>query len=318
MKKFALVGVVSKPVKSTFSHNGGWTRTLKSILEDKFQMEIPIISEKDDWSEFDVLFITEGVNFKPGGFNFFGGVQQPQIDRLRMLSEYKGKVISLSGELDYNIVMNKRKELADYDFTFEVPQTLDLLKVSNKLVLGDSHSISVFKEGHTISRNDGKTLRGFLNKGINTFLPEGTKELIFYAGNIDMRFHIFNPRREGSYKEKCMELISRLETQLLDLNLEKTTCVKLIPIENESRKLPGTGKLDGFNFYGSFEQRQEAVKFYNNELELMCKNNGFDILSWDFDYNVELDFKNMEARQSVHLRPDAYMDYSKNNELKLF
>ena len=295
MNRFALVGIVSKPVKSSFSHNGGWTMTLKSILEDKFKMEIPIISEKDDWSEFDTLFVTEGVNFKPGGFNFFGGVQQPQIDRLRMLSEYNGRVISLSGELDYNIVMNKRKELVDYDFKFDVPKSLDLLKVSDKLVLGDSHSISVFKKGHTISRNDGKTLRG-----------------------LDMRFHIFNPRREGTYEDKCKELISRLETQLLDLNLQKTTCVKLIPIENESRKLPGTGKLDGLNFYGSFEQRQEAVNFYNNELESMCKNNGFDILSWDFDYNVELDFKNMEARQSVHLRPDAYMDYTNKNELKLF
>ena len=55
------------------------------------------------------------------------------------------------------------------DWTFEIPQTLDLLKTSDKLVLGDSHSISVYKEGHTISRNDGKTLKGFLNKGLQNY-----------------------------------------------------------------------------------------------------------------------------------------------------
>lgn len=317
MKKFALAGVVGKPVTSTFSHNGGWTNTLKSILESKFNTEIALLSEKDDWNEYDVLFLTEGVNFKPGSFNFFGGVQPPQIERLRMLNEYKGRVISLSGELDYNIVMQKRKELAEYDWTFEIPQTLDLLKTSDKLVLGDSHSISVYKEGHTISRNDGKTLKGFLNKGLQNYVPDNMKELIFYAGNIDVRFHIFNPNRPGTPKEKIQTLIDKLGTELLSLNLDKVTCVKLIPIESEDRKIPGTGQLDKKNFYGSFEQRQAAVKMFNTELQRMCEKNGFDILTWNFDYDQELDFGFMEARQSVHLRPTAYFDHN-YEQTKLF
>ena len=37
---------------------------------------------------------------------------------------------------------------------------------TNKLILGDSHSVSIYKPGYCINRNDGKTLNGFLNIGI--------------------------------------------------------------------------------------------------------------------------------------------------------
>ena len=317
MKKVAIAGVIGNPPQSMFSHNAGWTKTLKSIIEHKCKMDVPIITEKDNWNDYDQILLSEGVNFT-GSFNFFGGVQQKQIDRLKKLYEFKGSVKSLSGLLDYNIPMEKRKELQEYDWKFEIPDQIDILDLSDKLVLGDSHSVSVHKKGHTISRNDGKTLRGFLNKGIENYIPFGTKELIFYAGNIDMRFHMFNPKRSGDYTVHCVDLISRLEAQLLDLELDKITCVKLIPIEDESRKIPGTGKLDNQNFHGSREERSQAVLLFNDLLESMCKRNSFDILSWDFDYNYPLSFDHMEARQSVHIRPSSYMFNENKNQNELF
>lgn len=41
--KVALVGVVSNPVTSLNSHNGGWTLVLKNILN------ADVLTEKGDW-----------------------------------------------------------------------------------------------------------------------------------------------------------------------------------------------------------------------------------------------------------------------------
>lgn len=305
--KIAIAGIVCNVVVSNFSHNGGWTKTIKSILEHKLNQSIDIINHKDDWNLYDLIILTEGVNYKEGSFNFFGGVQPDQIIRLEKLNKFNGKLRSIEEVIDYNIVMNKRKELKDFNWTYEVPKVIKLINLNNKLVLGDSHSVSVFKEGHTISRNDGKTLKGFLNKGIKSYLENDTKELIFYAGNIDVRFHLFNPKRPIPFKQKIDSLILEMSNQLLNLNLDKVTCVKLIPIENIDRKIPKSGQLDGKNYYGSLEDRMEAVVYFNNKLEKMCNKNGFNILSWDFDYTKPLPFEYMEARQSVHLRPSSYI-----------
>lgn len=305
--KVALAGIIQDPSTSTFSHNAGWTFVIKSIMENYLNTDIDIIKENDNWDKYSIILLSEGVNFKEGSFNFFGGVQQKQINKLEKLYNYKGRVLSLSGKLDYNIVMQKRKELANYDFVFDIPEEINILKSSKKLVLGDSHSISVFKPGFTISRNDGKTLRGFLKKGIKEYISDDINELIFYAGNIDIRFHMFNPNRIGDYKVFCDELLLELEKQLLNLNIPNITCVKLLPIEDESRKLPKTGQLDGLNFYGSMNERLLAVNYFNDKLEKICNRNNFKILNWNFDYSEPLNFQYMEARQSVHLRPSSYM-----------
>lgn len=303
--KVGLIGVVNNPVLSDNSHNGGWTKTLISILENNLGLSVDVLKDEEEWNNYETLYLTEGVNYKENVFNFFGGVQDKQISRLKKFSEYKGNVISLSGLVDYNVVMNKRKELANYNFKFKVPKTLDIINTSKDLILGDSHSISAFKDGQTISRNDGKTLRGFLNNGISNYIPKHIEKLTFYAGNIDVRFHMFNPKRPTNYRSLIEDLISRLESQLLDLNLKTIRLVELLPIEDESRKLPKTGQLDGLNFYGTKDQRSEAVIYFNKKLEYMCLKNGFEYLRWDL--GSTLCFSDMEAKQSVHLRPSSYM-----------
>lgn len=307
MRKVALAGIIGNPVTSNSSHNGGWTKTVKSILEDKLNQSIDIINQRDDWDSYDLIILTEGVNYKEGSFNFFGGVQQDQITRLEKLKNFKGQVRSVEEVVDYNIVMEKRKELKEFGWKYKVPAVIKLKEMSDKLVLGDSHSVSVFKEGHTIYRNDGKTLKGFLKKGIKSYLKDGIKELIFYAGNIDVRFHLFNPDRPTPFIEKIDGLIMELSKQLVELNLNKVTCVKLLPIENIDRKLPKTGQLDGKNYNGTWQERMDAVNYFNGKLEEMCNAYNFNILSWDFDYSSPLSFDHMEARQSVHLRPSSYM-----------
>ncbi len=300
--KIAIAGVVSNVVLSNYSHNGGWTKTIKSILENKLKQSIDIINHKDNWNLYDLIILTEGVNYKEGSFNFFGGVQQDQITRLEKLNKFKGKLRSIEEVIDYNIVMNKRKELKDFNWTYKVPKVIKLIKLSNKLVLGDSHSISVFKEDHTISRNDGKTLKGFLNKGIKSYLEEDTKELIFYAGNIDVRFHI---HRFGGRKA-VVDLIRELFVQLQKLNLNKITLVSLLPIEDESRKIPGTGLYKDKPFFGTKEERTYYVNEFNALLKRGANHYNYNLIEWDFNYEEGLSFDQMESRQSVHLKPKSY------------
>jgi hypothetical protein len=302
-RKVGMIGVISNPVKSVNSHNGGWTYVCKSILEDYFKTEIDVLNENNDWKAYDTLLINEGVNYKSSVYNFFGGVSEKTISRLLKLKDFKGDLFSINEKVDYNDMCNKRKELIGFrNLNFQIPNILDVSKLSNSLILGDSHSLSVFKPGYCVSRNDGKTLHGFLKEGIKSYIDSSVSKLVFYAGNIDIRFHIC---RYGI--DSLDYMILDLERQLKELNMNDISLVELLPIENESRKIPGTGKYDGNNFNGSREQRLEIVLHFNKMLNIIAKNNNWNVLKWNFDYEKELSFNDMEAKQSVHLRPTSYM-----------
>jgi hypothetical protein len=313
--KVAMIGIVNNLSTRTSSHNAGWTYVSRSALETYFNNSVEILDNSSDYQDYDVLVINEGVNYRQDVFNFFGGVQESQIDSLIKFSNFKGKLFCVNIPVDYNILITKRKELKHLDIVFRKPEVINLNEVSNKLVLGDSHSLSVYSKCYGISRNDGKTLHGFLKIGLKDFVNKSIDDLIFYAGNIDIRFHLHQYGKDGIDK-----LISELEKQLIDLNLKSVSLVKLIPIEDESRKLPGTGLYKGQPFYGSRKLRSELVSYFNQKLHDICNNNNWNILSWNFDYeNFSFDF--MEAKQSVHLRPTSYMfinQFIYGNDRQLF
>lgn len=314
MRKIGMIGIISNPVRSKNSHNGGWTRVCVKALQYALESEISILTEKDDWNEYESLIINEGVNYKKGVYNFFGGVSMSTKEKLHKLMNYSGNLYCINEAVDYNHMCSKRKELSHIDFNFKKPSVIDLSKISDKLVLGDSHSISVYKDGYSISRNDGKTLHGFLKEGISSYIPKNINDLIFYAGNIDIRFHI---KTNGGILA-IDKILEELDHQLSYLKLDKISVCGLLPIEDESRKIPGTGKYNGKNFIGTFEERSEYVKYFNTCLKKICKVRGWNFLEWGFDYNEKLDFNHMEARQSVHLRPTSYMFNKNTNQLKLF
>ena len=311
-----MIGIVNNLSTRLSSHNAGWTYVSRSALETYFNARVNIVDNDTYFEDYDVLVINEGVNYRENTFNFFGGVQDKQIDSLTRFSEFKGKVYCVNTPIDYNLLLTKRKELKNLDICFRNPEVIDLSKVSSKLVLGDSHSLSAYHKGYGISRNDGKTLHGFLKIGLKNYIPEGVDTLVFYAGNIDIRFHLHEYGKDGIDK-----LIKELEKQLQDLNLKSATLVELIPIEDESRKLPGTGLYKGQPFYGSRELRTELVKYFNSKLRRICEDSvNFKCLSWDFDYN-NFSFDCMEAKQSVHIRPSHYLnikEYIHGNDQHFF
>lgn len=293
--KKAIVGLVSNPAKSLNSHNGGWTLVLKDIFK------VDILTEKDNWDNYDELILSEGINYKEGIFNFFGGVQDSFYIKLKKLNLFKGKVYCINEMIDYNVVCKKRKDLKGLSCN-KIPKLITTENFNNKLILGDSHAVSVYKPGYSIHRNDGKTLNGFLKIGLSNYISKNITDLIFYAGNIDIRFHVH--RFKG--RETVVDLIRELFAQLNNLNINKITLVSLLPIEDESRKIPGTGLYKGKPFFGTKEDRTYYVKEYNKLLKRGAIHYGYDLIEWDFNYDEGLSFDDMESRQSVHLRPKSY------------
>ncbi len=293
--KKAIVGLVSNPAKSLNSHNGGWTLVLKNIFK------ADVLTEKDDWDNYNELILSEGINYKEGVFNFFGGVQDSFYIKLKKLNSFQGKVYCINEMIDYNVVCKKRKDLKGLSCN-KMPKIINIKNFNNKLILGDSHTVSVYKPGYSINRNDGKTLNGFLKIGLNNYISKNITDLIFYAGNIDIRFHIH--RFKG--RETVVNLIRELFVQLNNLNINKITLVSLLPIEDESRKIPGTGLYKGKPFFGTKEDRTYYAKEYNKLLKRGALHYGYDLIEWDFNYDDGLSFDDMESRQSVHLRPKSY------------
>lgn len=311
--KIGMVGIISNPVTSLNSHNGGWTICCNKIIENKFGRKADVLTEKDDWNQYDILIINEGVNYREGVYNFFGGVQDKTKDKLLKLYNFKGDTYSINEEVDYNHMCLRRKELISYSsYDFKIP-TIVFSDESRNLILGDSHSISIIKDGYAISRNDGKTLFGFLKDPSSYYNANGVDNLITYFGNIDIRFHL--PRQNDPI-EATLELVDRYISWCKSSGAVPTC---LLPIETEDRKIPGTGLYNGKPFYGSRELRMELVSNFNHYLKDSIDN----CLTWpEYWYDKDYDFtQEMESRQSVHLKPKSYMCYDKpliDSQLTMF
>jgi hypothetical protein len=168
----------------------------------------------------------------------------------------------------------------------------------NNLVVGDSHSISVWQDdSYTLCRNDGKTLYGFLKEKRNL---THYNNIIFYFGNIDVRFHL---ARQSNPIEATKELFTKYCEYASKYN---ATLVELLPIEDESRKIPKSGMYKGKPFYGSIELRKEIRKTANK----IMFDSEIPMLTWPSFFTDEkgnLKFEVMEPKQSVHIRPKYYM-----------
>lgn len=286
--KTGIIGIMNNPATSDTSHSSG----MVNIVSKLFNADI--VTDLNSWYKYDRLIIYHGPNFKSGSYNVIGGINEDILLRAKKLTEYNGELFTLDG-FQLNDFSIKRK-LDAYN-NFKEIQQISLPKKEN-LVIGDSHSISVWPdESYSISRNDGKTLFGFLKQ--NQDLSE-YKHIILYFGNIDIRFHL---ARQSNPKEATIELFNRYCEYASKYN---SSLVQLLPIEDESRKIPTTGLYKGQPFFGNIELRKELRRIANNVM-LESK---IELLSWP-DYFVDekgnLKFEIMEPKQSVHIKPKYYM-----------
>lgn len=316
--KIGIDGIFTACSNKGFSHNGGWTQAVVSQFSHLGYTNVTILDSKASWNDQDLIVLNHGVNHADGVFNLFGGANDELAERLNKFITFEGAIYSLYFDMpDLMDLYNSRKKSATQNFLdldLEKMKTqmdrvvkIDKIFHSNKLILGDSHSISVYRPGFEISRNDGKTLHGFLKEGIKSYIHDDIDTLIFYAGNIDIRHHL---KRQEDPESSIKDMIVKLEEQLKALNLKHIMLVQTLSIENESRKLPQTGYYKGTPFIGTWQERNSYRDLFNAELQDMATRNSFKVLSWpDFYTNSqgELMFDMMEAKQSVHLRPDYYV-----------
>jgi len=306
MKNTGIIGVLNNPATSINSHSAGMVNIVSKLFD------ADILTENDDWEKYDQLIIYHGTNFKPGSFNVIGGINELTLIRSKKLLQNINKTVSLDG-FQLNEFSKKRK-LLTYDTVQDI-QTIDLPKKQN-LVIGDSHSISVWMgETYSINRNDGKTLYGFLKNppDLNEY-----KHIVFYFGNIDIRFHL---ARQSDPISATKTLINNYLEYASKYNSTITT---LLPIEDIFRKIPNTGLYKGKPYFGSWELRNELKNIAND----LIINSGLDYITWPksfCDDNGKLSFDIMEPKQSVHIRPKYYfLNYcneenlmNNNNQLSL-
>jgi len=296
--KTGFIGILNNPSISLNSHSAGWNELIRQSID----VNSKILTEKDNWLEYDRLIINHGPNFKPGSFNIIGGISLEVMERIRKLFECQKnnkKIFQIDG-FQMKDFLIKRKFTLKWNDEIE---SLDMPK-KNKLLIGDSHSISVWPGcEYNINRMDGKTLFGFLK---NPVMAD-----YFYFGNIDIRFHLC---RQDNPEKATIELVDRYISFAKFCNA-KVSC--LLPIENESRKLPGSGLYKGKKFFGSKEQRSNLVQIFNNKL----LSSGLEVNKWPDDWYSNIDYYEkeiMEPKQSVHIRPKFYSDKIKYLSQKLF
>lgn len=301
--KAGVIGMLNNVGSSTSHHGGGYYHVMMSILKSEHKGELVFNPDPSTWNEYERLYILEGVNYQENTFNFIGGPQPEHRAKLEAMANYKGIVIAVNVPIDLN-VFNKRFGV---DHVFPAINCINYAKHygkdTRKLVRGDSHSLSVWKPGFGLDRTDGKTLFGFLKDAdsLVTELNEKYDQVVLYFGNIDLRFHLM---RQDNPAEATGQLFRRYVEFAKKLN--NATLVNLLPVENESRKIPGTGLYLKKPFFGT---RQERMVLRDTANRIM-NHSGLNTLQWPDEW-IDDDgmkmFEYMEPKQSVHLKPKYYM-----------
>lgn len=322
--KIGIDGVIGSFSNRITSHKGAWPRLIQNQLKHAGYTNCTVLTKHDDWQDYDLIIIDHGMEFK-GTFNLFGGASDELYHRIKKFENYTKEILSLHIPMP-----NVGKLIRDrYKTGTELFRTLDADKIEQKcnnikhfeivqqttnLLLGDSHSFSMYIPKFMVSRNDGLTLHGALKRELKTFVPSYVKNLMIYFGNIDIRHHLC--RQE--YPEQALkDMLLKYEEQLKSLNLN-IQIIQVLPIENESRKLPKTGYYKDTPFAGSWEERTSLVKLFNEILQIICDRNGWKLYKHSEKYlneNSELSFDVMEKPKSVHLSREYYR-YDLENDCK--
>jgi len=301
--KAAVVGMLNNVGSSQSHHGGGYYHVMLNILKSEHPGDLDVNPDPSIWNEYERLYILEGVNYQENVFNFIGGPQPEHRAKLEAMANYKGLAIAVNVPIDLN-VFNKRFNI---DHQFSAINCIDFARLhannTKKLVRGDSHSLSVWRPGFGLDRTDGKTLFGFL-KDADSLIEEWNEkydEVVLYFGNIDIRFHLM---RQDNPAEAVGDLIRRYVEFAKKLN--NVTLVNLLPVEHESRKLPGTGLYLKQPYFGTRQERGRLVDTANR----IMNNSGLKTLQWPNEW-IDEDgmkmFEYMEPKQSVHLKPKYYM-----------
>lgn len=339
MKKALIVTPLNLVSKSMHSHRAAQGVIYADQLNEASHitgMSVHInmsgILYKDNYNDYDAMYIYHG-NDWGGSINLFGGIKNyANINNFVNFSKFKGKVYSLVIECpDYYGMMKEKIDDAkakgkeynpgwdetDWDNLkriCETAETIDPNKIVSytSIAAGDSHAISMYRPSWQVNSVPFKTLHGALKEGLESFIGDnaekGWDNIEFYFGNIDVRHHLL---RQSDPKQATIELVEEYVKQaqeIADKYNAKVKLYELLPIENESRKLPKTGFYKKTPFFGSWAERNEIRKLFREEIRKRQSDNVmlYEWVGAMINSVGELDFDCMEKPQSVHLSRQWY------------
>ena len=324
-----LSGAISKRISN---HNGAWAHKVMNQCINAGYTDVTILDKSEKLNSYDVIILYMGISYE-GTLNLFGGLGDDFCKKLIQLESFPGKLLSLQHEMpDLVDMVSKRLknsstsplaqiiDLEELQKAVDKTEKFDIVEKTKKLCFGDSHSFSMYQPGYMTSRNDGLTLYSVLRDGLKDKIleksginSEDLTHLTFYAGNIDIRHHLC--RRED-YSKAVEVMVLYLADQINCLNIKNVELVHAIPIEDESRKLPKTGYYKDTPFYGTWEQRSEAVKIFNETIDTVCYQWDWTAKSWPkkmLNEKQQLSFDAMEKPKSVHVSREFYRWDMENN-----
>lgn len=283
--KIGIDGLVGNFSSRVTSHKGSWPLLLKNQLEYIGFSNVEVLYRDQEWKKYDVVVVDWGMEFR-GTFNLFGGVTDELSNRVNQVFNTKivsahipcpdlGEFVRSRRKSSKSAAFNQLDDKALSSFS-ENTDYFEQVFENDRLVFGDSHSVSAYRSSYMISRNDGLTLHGALKRGLSSYIYSSVRDLVLYLGNIDLRFHLF---RQPDPIEAVDKLIDDLSEQLSKLSLQQVTLVGLLPIEHEERKLPGTGLYLDQPFFGSREERAALGMYLNDRLLYLCDSKGWEMIS---------------------------------------
>lgn len=335
-KKIGITSLLSNITQRDGSHKGGWTRLLKCQLQNLGYMDVTILDNKMSINEFDVIVFDLGAEYS-GALNMFGGLDEKVFKRLSEIETYKGELFSWRNELpDISSLESRRTNAStchafkatDRGFLGRVREVLLRTKVfahayiTNRLLIGDSHTPSVWDPSWMIERQDGRTLYRALQSSVISELVQkySPKEVMIHMSSIDVRHHLC---RRPEPTEATMHLVTGLVNQVTPLysfhGVEKVYVCQTTGIEDTSRELPKTGYYKGKPYYGSWDERNEVRNVFNKALQEFTFITGWEVIKFPdyfFDEKGKLRFDVMEVPQSVHLSPEHYRWNLDKNETR--
>jgi len=296
------------------------------LKQSGINIEINYNGELTNHNKYDNMYVYHGNDWS-GSLNLFGGAEGYcngyKFDNLINFSNFKGKIYSLNIDFPpyHKMIQNKINNIPDnikkiwskvnvknLKRMHDNSNTIIFPNITDKLVLGDSHSICMYRPGWTINSIPFKTLNGALDVGLQNLIKQVTpidtlNQLEVYFGNIDIRHHLC---RLDSLDE-TKKLVRRYVDSVERLPIESVSIYEPLPIEDESRKIPKTGYYKNRPFWGTWEERNNIRLVFKDEL-LKIKNRVKVILWTDYLLNdkKQLDFRHMEKPQSVHLSRSSY------------
>lgn len=300
-----ITGTFNKIPKKKNSHGYGWARTWSENLD---------VEINHDANHTELLYLDHGVNFG-GSLNLFAGFNDELENRINNFLD-ANVIYSLDIDMpDYGEMLKKRKDVKDKEWCDKVSakcleaitlKSTDLITMKH-LTIGDSHTAAIAPKDSMVIKTDGLTLNGQINTNFEYVRKhleqcENLERVTLSFGNIDIRHHVCRLKVNiENMLRKYHNFGKELEHH--GLIVEYSTPW---PIEHEERKLPKTGYYKDQPFWGTREERINALNQWISTMDKLGMQRVKYPEEWLLLNGERYAKEKMESVSSVHLSPEMY------------